>query len=299
MKFPKFNKKGGLALVGIILIAFGGVSLVVAQRQPVRQILRLSLDGAYLGIEMEDVTADNMAKYKLASETGVIVRSVEKGSPAETARLQENDIILEYAGIPVFSAAELTRLVQETPVNRTVSLVISRDGKRSNLTLKVGERKDGVLSDRVQIVPPGEPGRVFSLNGRQFQFSQPGGGVFDFSGPGGNRALRYFMLSRPQLGVTVEAVTDQMATFLGMPGRKGALVTSVTQGSPAAAVLRAGDVIVSVDGKAVAEPADLTQALANKEPGSKVDLKVVRDKKEIPVAVEFPKSAAAARGIKI
>jgi serine protease Do len=63
--------------------------------------------------------------------------------------------------------------------------------------------------------------------------------------------------------------------------------------------LRAGDVIVAVDGKPIAEPTDLTQAIIKKEPGSKVDLKVIRDKKEITLSVEFPKAASSQRGIKI
>ena len=128
--------------MGLFLIGFGSASWLIAQRTPASQILRLTLDGAYVGIQMEDVTAENMAKYKLTSETGVIVRSVEKGSPAETARILENDVILEYAGIPVFSASGLVRLVQETPVNRTVNLVVSRDGKKINLAVKIGERQN-------------------------------------------------------------------------------------------------------------------------------------------------------------
>lgn len=213
MRFLTLNRRSGTALLGIFLIAIGGVSLLRAQRQPVRQVLRVGLDGAFLGIEMEDVTAENMAKYKLAAETGVIVRSVEKGSPADAAHLQENDVILEYAGVPVFSAAELTRLVQETPVDRTLNLTISRDGKKSNLTIKVGERKGGALSDRVRLIRPD------TLAG-QFDFVRPGGGVLQFNTPRGNRPFTWVVHSRPQLGVTAEAVTDQMATFLGVPGRR-------------------------------------------------------------------------------
>ena len=89
------------------------------------------------------------------------------------------------------------------------------------------------------------------------------------------------VVSRPQLGVTAQALTDQLAEFLGVPGKKGILISSVTAGSPAASVLRAGDVIISIDGKTATDPSDLSQAVAGKEPGSKVDLKVIRDKKEI------------------
>ena len=74
--------------------------------------------GSYLGIRMEDVTSDNMASYKLDAERGVIVRSVDKGSPAEEASLREKDVILEYDGIPVISSTQLKRLVQETPPGR-------------------------------------------------------------------------------------------------------------------------------------------------------------------------------------
>lgn len=294
MTFPRISNKTCLAFLGIALMVLGSVALLRGQGQQVRQVLRLGPDGAYLGIELEDVTADTMAKYKLSSETGVIVRSVEKGSPAETAHLQENDVILEYAGIPVFSAAEFIRLVQETPVNRTTSLVISRDGKKSNLSIKVGERK-GAMSESFNLIGPDNLLRRFDLN-------QPGGNLFSFSTPGsGNRSLRLVMPSvgRRQLGVTVEALTDQMAQFLAVPGKKGVLVISVTEGTPAASVLRAGDVILSVDGKAVADPVDLSSALAGKTQGAKVELKIIRDKKEMSVTVETAKPLAARSGIKI
>lgn len=287
MRSSMLSKKRGLACLGIILIVFGATSLLLAQRQPVRQVVRLGLDAAYLGIEMEDVTADNISKFKLTSETGVIVRTVEKGSPAEAAHLQQNNVILEYAGLPVFSSSALARMVQETPVNRTVNLVVSREGKKLNLTAKLGERTGAQTpAERFEVITPD--------NIRRFDF---GGGLFQFDVPrNGSRLLRT-VPARPQLGVTVESLTDQMAAFLGVTGKKGLLVNSVTAGSPAAPVLKAGDVILSLDGKAVAESSDLTQALAVKTAGSKIELKVVREKKEISVTIEFPKSTTIQRGI--
>jgi serine protease Do len=290
MRFPTFDKKRRMTVLVILLIVGGGASLLLAQRPAAPQVVRVGIGGAYMGITPGDVTADNMAKYKLSSETGVIVRSVEKGSPAEAAHLQENDVILEYAGIPVFSAAELTRLVQETPVDRTVNLVVSREGKKINLTVKIAEQKGAARADRFTVITPNELLRPFELN-------PPGGGVFQFTLPNGRSRSLSILMSRPQLGVTVEAVTEQMAEFLGVPGKKGALVTSVTAGSSAASVLRAGDVIVSVDGKAVAAPQDLTQALSSKAQDAKVELKVIRDKKEISVTVDLSKSGGVQRGI--
>jgi serine protease Do len=279
MRFPTLNKKRGMALLGILFVLIGCAGLLPAQRAPARQVVRVAVGGAYMGITMDDVTADSVARYKLSSETGVIVRSVEKGSPAEAAHLQENDVILEYAGIPVFSTGQLTRLVQETPIDRTVNLVVSRDGKRINLTVKIGQRKGATLADRFTVITPND---IL----RRFEFTFPDNRV---------RAFSFTTVPRPQLGVAVEAVTEQMAEFLGVPGKKGVLVTSVTAGSAAASLLKAGDVILSIDGKAVADPQDLAQALSSKAQGAKVELKVIRDKKEISVTVELSKSGGVVR----
>ena len=288
MRIPRLIRKRVMILLGLFLIGLGSANWLTAQQAPANRVVRVTLDGAYLGIQMEDVTAENMAKYKLTSETGVIVRSVEKGSPAETARILENDVILEYAGIPVFSTSGLARLVQETPVNRTVNLGLSRDGKKINLAVKTGERPGAALSDRLN---------------RRLEVIQPGSGRFLLRAPLEiGRSLDLTLprvVSRPQLGVTAQALTDQLAEFLGVPGKKGILVSSVTAGSPAASALRAGDVIVSIDGKTATEPTDLSQAVSRKEPGSKIDLKVIRDKKEITLAVELPKSGPARQGVKI
>ena len=135
---------------------------------------------------MENVTADNMSSYKLSAELGVIVRTVEKGSPAEAANLREKDVILEYAGMPVFSTMQLTRLVQETPEGRTVNLVISRDGKKLDLNVKMGKR-EGPLSQ-------GE--RPEFDHDRNWGFGGPGGRSFGFEVPEGRLPFGFSLSSR-------------------------------------------------------------------------------------------------------
>jgi serine protease Do len=279
MKISRLQKRIAMGLFGIVLIGCGGVALLWAQRQPVRQILRIGVGGAYLGIEMEDVTKQNMAKYKLQAETGVIIRSVEKGSPAETARLQADDVIVEYAGIPVFSAAQLANLVEETPVDRTVNLAILRDGKKLSLAVKTGERE--ASSARLDRLNPSLPGRQFG--GNTFQYAVPRAGGW---------RLDDLLAAKPQLGIEGVSLTEQMGSFLGVTGKKGVLVVSVNSAAPASGVLKAGDVILAVDGRTVADTAELAQVISGKTAGSRAELKIVREKKEMSVAVELPKSPA-------
>ena len=86
-----------------------------AQTRTVTNTLLLGLDGAYLGIQMKDVGAGDLAKYKLSSERGVIVSSVIKESPAETANLKEEDVILEFGGFAVWSSSQFHVLSRRLP----------------------------------------------------------------------------------------------------------------------------------------------------------------------------------------
>ena len=56
-----------------------------------------------------------------------MIRSVETNSPAGKAGLNSGDIILEYNKENVLGAQQLTRLIRETPVGRTVELKVRRD----------------------------------------------------------------------------------------------------------------------------------------------------------------------------
>ncbi|MGH9397444.1 MAG: PDZ domain-containing protein, partial [Terriglobia bacterium] len=71
--------------------------------------------GAWLGVNLKDVTAGQASTMKLPSEYGAIVTQVAPDSPAAKAGLKVNDVILEFGGMRVWSAAQLAQLVRETP----------------------------------------------------------------------------------------------------------------------------------------------------------------------------------------
>ena len=269
-----FLGKTVLAALAGLLLCFAALPASHAQSRPGPYVFQLnpSGSGSYLGIQMDDVTASNMSKYKLAGERGVIVRSVQAGSPAIDAKLQEDDVILEYAGEKVWSASQFMRLVEETPPGRKVELGVSRDGKRITLTAQIGtrERRSDFGGEA-----PQDFGRLFpNMPGLRIMPNDGG-----FSADENTR--------KPRLGVTLLTLTDQLGESLGVPGKQGALVSSVVAGSPSAGKLRPLDVIIQADGSEVREPADLIRMVNNKSQGN-VTLKVIRDKKEISVVVNIP-----------
>jgi S1-C subfamily serine protease len=83
---------------------------------------------------------------------------------------------------------------------------------------------------------------------------------------------------RAKLGITVQRITPDLATSMGLASAKGALVSGVDEGSPAArAGLKQGDVITAYNGKAVADNNQLRNSVAGTAPGTHVDLEVLRN----------------------
>lgn len=83
--------------------------------------------------------------------------------------------------------------------------------------------------------------------------------------------------SKAFLGVTAVSLTPSLQSQYGFSVSSGAIVASVTPGSPADnAGLRTGDVITAVDNKAISSAPDLVSAIGAHKPGDKVTLSVNR-----------------------
>jgi serine protease Do len=91
---------------------------------------------------------------------------------------------------------------------------------------------------------------------------------------------------RGWMGVSIQAVTEDLAKTFGMPEARGAYISDVQEGSPAEkAGLKAEDVVVAVDGRPVEDNSDLSRYIASRPPGSTVRLRVRRDGGERDISV--------------
>lgn len=93
-------------------------------------------------------------------------------------------------------------------------------------------------------------------------------------------------VTRGFLGVLIQKVTPEIADSLGLDKAQGALVANVSKDGPAdKAGVKVGDVIVEFDGKEVKDSGDLPIIVARTAVDKKVRMKVVREKKEVVLAV--------------
>jgi serine protease Do len=101
-------------------------------------------------------------------------------------------------------------------------------------------------------------------------------------------------VQRGWLGVKIQSITEDIADGLGLSDDFGALVTDVTEDSPAkAAGLRAGDAITEVNGRRIEDSRDLARKIADYTPGTTVKVSVRRGDRDVTIDVKlgrFPSS---------
>ena len=91
---------------------------------------------------------------------------------------------------------------------------------------------------------------------------------------------------RGYLGTTVQKITPEIANSLGIKESGGALVADVVSGSPAEkAGIKTGDVIIEFNRKEIKDSSDLPPVVARVEPGTTVQLKVLREGKQVSLPI--------------
>ena len=236
--------------------------------------------GSYLGVDVAEIASERAKALKLSEERGVELTRVADESPAAKAGLKAGDAVLEFNGQRVEGIAQFVRLVRETPVDRVVKLLISRDGATQTIEATIGKRPEMKWShadmernierarkdmERARIMIPDTP--------RPHMFWRT-----------------------PALGIEGEALEGQLAGFFGV--ESGVLVRSVLKGTAAEkAGLKAGDVIQKVDGTKVDTPRQISSAIRSLTSKKTFPLMVRRNNKELSLSVTVEEQAGERRSI--
>jgi len=96
--------------------------------------------GAWLGISFQEISENLSLKLNLNDTKGVMITQVLKNSPAETARLERQDVIIEIDGKKINGTSDLRNIIFHKYPGTEVNLTIIRKGKKLN--------KIVILSDR-------------------------------------------------------------------------------------------------------------------------------------------------------
>jgi serine protease Do len=180
----------------------------------------------------------NPVVQRMYGATGVVVSGVTEGSPADKAGLKIGDVITSVDGKPVKTGDELVSQIAGLKPGAKATLAFQRGGKQQSTTVTIADRA-----------------KLFA--------SQLGTGEQE----GGEEAQP----TESKLGISVQAITPEMANRLGIPAGKGVIVTDVKSGAFADdAQLSRGDVILEINKQPVNSVADFNRIQSQLKSGSDV-----------------------------
>ena len=140
---PLVNVEG--KVLGLNTSALRGVSLAIPTSTVRRVVDAILAHGkvrrGYLGVGVQPVRLPQALAKELGQETGLILVSVEPGSPADKAGLMLGDTLLSVDGAPVRQLDELLDLLSHEFVDREVVLRILRAGGVLEQKVMIGERE--------------------------------------------------------------------------------------------------------------------------------------------------------------
>jgi S1-C subfamily serine protease len=213
----------------------------------------------WLGIQIRGVEdIPGLSKRYPDLPSGILVYDIVGGTPASTSDLRRNDIITSVDGVPVATARELQKVILDKKVGDEVSLQVWRNHQVLTVKVRTAEHTDGVLpvvNQRMQPAPS-QGGDDDSADDSQDDSASPGAQDNNGGAPPHTATA----------GMSLKAVTPDLAMALKLQAQEGVLVTGIQPGSEAAtAGVKVGDVVTSVGSSPVRTPDDLVRALGDAE----------------------------------
>jgi len=180
---------------------------------------------------------DIAASLGLPKDRGEIVRTVQAGTPAAKAGIQQGDVIIAVDGKDVNPDQTVSYLVANLPVGTRSTITVMRGGKKIDVPVLITQR-------------PTEEQLAKQL-GQDDQGTTGGG-------PGATAP------TTQTLGLSLQPMNAQIAQALKLPpGTTGVVITAVDASSDAAEKgLQRGDVIIAVQGQKVTTPGQVAAAVA-------------------------------------
>jgi serine protease Do len=239
---PLFNMEGEVIGINTAIISPSGGSIGIGFSIPselasgvVEQLREFGeTRRGYLGVRIQPVTDEIAESMEMAETKGVLISGVIEGGPVADGTLKAGDVILTFDGKPVNEPRELSSAVAESPVGKSVDVLILRDGKEQNVKVTLGRLEDG----------------------EEQMAANEGGGGDDGAGKA--------PADVEVLGMTLSSITDELRTQYEIAeDLKGVVITKVGEGSLAAGRgLNPGDVVTEVAQDAVNTPEDVTKKIA-------------------------------------
>lgn len=96
------------------------------------------VERGWLGVTIRDLTPELAKSVQAETVKGALIVDVAKGGPADAAGMKKNDVVIAYRGKEVIDSSTLRNDVADTPIGTGAKVTILRNGKKQELTVKIG-----------------------------------------------------------------------------------------------------------------------------------------------------------------
>ena len=224
---PLFDYEGRVVGVNTAVMARGqGLGFAIPINMAKLVVEQLKVNGrvvrGWLGIMIQDITPEISEALDINRDRGGLISEVKEGSPADKAGLRRGDVIVSVESEEIPDAATLARKLALTKPGVDTEFVVLRDGKEKTFTIKLVEHPEN----------------------EKIKESQDE------------------LKTEEELGIKVSEITQQLKNRFKIQASGGVIIANVAPGSLAfESGLRAGDVILEVNGDSVDGLEDYQEAL--------------------------------------
>ena len=206
---------------------------------------------AYLGVRMQQVSAEDAEVLGLPEVAGALVQGVTEDTPASRAGLQNYDVITEVDGERVRTSNDLQhKIALKSPGDR-ITVTVYRDGEPVEIDVRLDEAP---IAEGLAEAPAPEPRMA------------------------------------DKIGIEVSSITAEIAESLQLESTDGVVVSNVQPGGAAfRRGIGRGHVIYEINGNPISNPDDVDRAFREVEPGEVVSMVVLRGDSRDLVNVRIPR----------
>lgn len=236
---PLLDIQGKVVGINTAIVTRSGGYMGIGFAIPINQAVTIKeqliahghVSRSVLGVYIQNVDEDLAESFGMEGMEGILISEVMPDSAAEEAGLQGGDIVMAYDGVPVSRVGAFRNRVAATPPYSEVTLKIFRDGE--------------VLDVMVTTRPMDEP--------QVAQEDSPALEILE------------------SIGMSVAGLDGEEAMALDLDLEEGVIITAVEEGLPAwRARLQPGQIITSVNRRAVANQEEFYEALVDASERSRV-----------------------------
>ena len=229
----------------LLFLGLNFTELIIAQTEEkiiIKKEMKKDVEGAWLGVMLKQIDDDK-----------VEVEKVIENSPAEKSGIEKGDIFVSIDGKVIQSSKNVVDAVSGKKPKSKIKIIVLRNNSKKEIEAELG------VSDLKE--------KTISITTDMFENEMPMMHGFQLF----NDKPKY------EIGLEVETLNKQLAEYFEVPDKKGVIVKSVVEDSPASkSGFKAGDIIIKIGNDRIKNVNDVIEILDDSKNGESLSFEVLR-----------------------